>query len=266
MESIRGKVIVITGASAGIGAAAARALSLVGGKPVLVARRERELLEVAADCGPDALPIVADVTVRADVQRAFDTALSHHRRVDVWINNAGRGISRPASELTDTEFDEMMLVNVKSALYGIQAVLPHFQERGEGHIINVSSMLGRVPLAPIRSAYCAAKHALNALTATLRQELRAAYPDIHVSTVSPGVVATDFGLNALGGGVDSRSLPGAQPVEEVGEVIVDVIAHPRADVYTRPGMRERVAAYYEAEDMASLEAAMTLHLPRNDPR
>ncbi|MFN8547009.1 MAG: SDR family NAD(P)-dependent oxidoreductase [Candidatus Eisenbacteria bacterium] len=266
MESVRGKVVVITGASAGIGAATARALSMVGGRPVLVARRERELREVAAECGHEALPVVADVTLRSEVQRAFDSAIAHHGHVDVWINNAGRGISRLTSELTDDDFDEIMLVNVKSALYGVQAVLPHFQTRGHGHIINVSSMLGRVPFAPIRSVYCAAKHALNALTSTLRQELRASYPNIHVTTVSPGVVATDFGLNALGGGVDSRQLPGAQPVEEVAEVILDVIAHPHADVYTRPGMRERVAAYYAAEDMAVNESAMTLQLPRPDPR
>jgi short-subunit dehydrogenase len=139
----------------------------------------------------------------------------------------------------------------------MQAVLPHFKERGRGHIINISSMLGRMPLFPPRSAYSAAKHALNALTASLRMELRAEFPDIHVSTVSPGVVVTEFGVNALGGGADSRALPSAQPVEEVAQVIWDVVEHPRADVYTRPGMREAAAAYYAAEDMGAAEAAPT---------
>jgi NAD(P)-dependent dehydrogenase (short-subunit alcohol dehydrogenase family) len=115
-------------------------------------------------------------------------------------------------------------------------------------------MLGRVPFATVRSAYCAAKHALNALTACLRVDLRERYPEIHVSTVSPGAVATEFGLRALGGGPDSRRLPNAQPVEEVAAVIVDLIEHPRADVYTRPGMREAVAGYYAEEDMAAAEA------------
>jgi len=88
-------------------------------------------------------------------------ALAKFGHIDVWVNNAGRGISRLVSELTDEDIDEMMLVNVKSALYGMQAVLAHFGERGSGRIINVSSMLGRVPFAPIRSAYPASKHALN---------------------------------------------------------------------------------------------------------
>jgi len=132
-------------------------------------------------------------------------------------------------------------------------VLPHFQERGRGHLINVSSMLGRVPFVAARSAYSASKHALNALTASLRLELRDHWPAIHVSTVSPGVVATDFGLNALGGGPDSRALPMAQPVEEVAQVIEELIDHPRADVYTRPGMQQMVIDYLGAPDMAEAE-------------
>ncbi len=194
------------------------------------------------------------MTRRADVERILAAALERFAQVDVWVNNAGRGITRPVSQLSDEDFDEMMRVNAKAALYGMQVVLPHFQARGRGHIINVSSMLGRVPYVAARSAYNAAKHALNALTANLRMELRERWPAIHVSTVSPGVVATEFGAHALGGGADSRQMPNAQPVEEVAGVIVDLIEHPRADVYTRPGMREWAASYYAAEDMAAAEA------------
>lgn len=250
------RVVVITGASGGIGAAVARAVARAGGRPVLAARRDKELREAAAACGGEALAVVADVTRRQDVERILDQAIERFGRVDVWINNAGRGISRPVAELTDAEFDEMMLVNVKSALYGMQVALPHFESRGRGHIINISSMLGRVPFAPIRSAYCAAKHALNSLTASLRMDLRASFPNIHVSTVSPGVVATEFGIHALGGGIDSRQMPMAQSVDEVAEVVLGVIENPRADVYTLPGMRERVAAYFAAEDMAAAEASL----------
>lgn len=255
------KVVVITGASAGIGAELAELVGREGGSPVLVARREKELNEVAARSGPRALPVVADVTRRADVERALATALGRFGRVDVWVNNAGRGISRPVSQLTDEDFDEMMLVNVKSALYGMQAVLPHFKERGEGHILNVSSMLGRVPFAPIRSAYAASKHALNSLTANLRMELRATHPDIHVTAVHPGVVATGFGLNARHGGMDSRALPNAQSAAEVARIIADVIEAPRADVYTRPGAREMVASYYAAEDLGALETQPPFVMP-----
>jgi NAD(P)-dependent dehydrogenase (short-subunit alcohol dehydrogenase family) len=197
---------------------------------------------------------VADVTRRADVTRAFDETMRAFGHVDVWVNNAGRGISRPVSQLTDEDVDAMIQMNVKSVLYGMQAVLPHFKERGRGQIVNVSSMLGRVPFAPIRSAYAASKHAMNALTANLRMELRAQWPNIHVTCVHPGVVATEFGLNSLHGGMDSRTLPGAQTADEVAEVIVGAIEKPRADVYTREGAQQMVVAYYSAEDMAEAES------------
>jgi NADP-dependent 3-hydroxy acid dehydrogenase YdfG len=243
-------VVIITGASSGIGAALAQALARRGASLVLVARREQALAAVARACGDRATAVVADVTRRADVERAVEGAVGRFGRIDVLVNNAGRGISRSPSELTDEDIDEMMRVNVKSVLYGVQAVLPHFKARGTGHVINVSSMLGRMPFATARSAYCGAKHFLNALTATLRDEVRQTHPDIQFSIVSPGVVYTDFGLHAFHGGVDSRSIPGGQTPEEVATVIADVVESRRPDVYTREGSRERVAAYYAsvAED------------------
>jgi NADP-dependent 3-hydroxy acid dehydrogenase YdfG len=252
---MREKVIVLTGASSGIGAALAELCGARGAKLMLAARRQAELEAVAARSGTSAI-CVADVSRREDVERLQTEALAQYGHVDVWINNAGQGITALTSQLTDHDFDEMMQVNVKSVLYGMQAVLPHFKQRRAGHIINVSSLLGRVPLAHFRSAYCAAKHASNALTACLRIELRAEFPAIHVSTVSPGVVATEFGSRARGGGVDSRQIPGAQPVGEVAEVIAGVIEQPRADVYTRPQFRDMVVGYFAAEDMAGMEARM----------
>jgi NADP-dependent 3-hydroxy acid dehydrogenase YdfG len=237
-------VVVITGASSGIGAALAEHLSGRGMPVVLVARRKDVLAEVAARCDGRAHAIVADVTQRGDVRRAVEEALAAFGRIDVWINNAGRGITRMPSQLSDADIDEMMSSNVKSALYGIQEVLPHFQSRGTGHIINVSSMLGRVPFATIRSAYCGAKHFLNALTATLRDELKQSHPGIQVSLVSPGVVRTDFGLNAMHGGPDSRTFPESQSAEEVAAVIAGVIDSRLPDVYTRTGAQAMIASYY----------------------
>lgn len=253
---MNGRVIVITGASAGIGAALAEEAAREGGRVVLAARRERELGEVARRCGPGALAIVADLAARADAERLCAAALEAHGRVDVWVNNAGRGITRLVSELTDDDLDQMVAANVKTALHGMQAVLPHFKARGEGHLINVSSVLGRVPHVPVRSAYSAAKHALNALTANLRMELAETHPGICVSLVSPGVVATDFGLNALHGGVDSRALPFSQTAEEVARVILATVERRESDVYTRPQFRAQVAAYYAAEDLAEHERAL----------
>jgi NADP-dependent 3-hydroxy acid dehydrogenase YdfG len=256
------RVVVITGASAGIGAALAEIVSQRGGQVVLVARREDKLAEVARKCSGETLVVAADVTKRAEVDRARDAALARFGHIDVWVNNAGRGISRSVSELHDSDIDEMVTVNVKSALYGMQTVLAHFGERGSGHIINVSSLLGRVPFAPIRSAYAASKHMLNALTANLRMELKTKMPNVHVTTVSPGVVQTEFGLNSLHGGFDSRSLPNSQTAEEVATVIADVIDKPQADIYTRPGAREMIAGYFGAEDMAAVEAGFGNPIPQ----
>jgi NADP-dependent 3-hydroxy acid dehydrogenase YdfG len=240
------KVIVITGASAGIGAAAASHLAGQGHSVVIVARRQHELDRVAAECHGRGQAIVADVARRADVRRVVDGALARFGRIDVWINNVGQGITRQPSQLTDEDIDQVMQINVKSALYGMQEVLPHFKSRNDGHIINVSSLLGRMPFAVIRSAYCGAKHFLNALTITFRAEVQATHPGIQVSIVSPGVVRTDFGLNAIHGGPDSRSFPESQSAEEVASVIAEVVALRTPDAYTRRGSQERVAGYYAA--------------------
>ncbi|MDD4858177.1 MAG: SDR family NAD(P)-dependent oxidoreductase [Candidatus Krumholzibacteria bacterium] len=239
-------VVTITGASSGIGAALARHLAQIPTRLVLVARRQDALEGVAKACGGDTLVIAADVTRREEVRRVVQESIARFGRIDVWVNGVGQGISRAPSQLTDEDIDEMVRVNVKSALYGMQEVLPHFKSRGSGHVINVSSMLGRVPFVMARSAYNGAKHFLNSLTADFRAEVQAAYPGIQFSLVSPGVVRTDFGLNALHGGADSRQFPGSQSPEEVASVIAGVIASRQPDVYTRPGAQAQVAAYYAA--------------------
>ncbi|HEV8148760.1 MAG TPA: SDR family oxidoreductase [Gemmatimonadales bacterium] len=239
------KVVVITGASSGIGAALAELLASRGAAVVLVARREPALQAVAARCGEAALAIVGDMTRRHDVRRAVSRALERFGRIDVWVNNVGQGITRPPSQLSDDDIDEMMRVNLKSALYGMQEVLPHFISRGEGHLINISSMLGRIPASSYRSAYNGAKHFLNALTANFRSEVQEKHPGIQVSLVSPGVVRTEFGRNARHGGPDSRELPSSQSPEEVATVIAGVIESRRPDVYTRSGAHDRVVDYFD---------------------
>jgi short-subunit dehydrogenase len=253
------KVIVITGASAGIGAVLARQLAARGDQLMLAARSAAELRQVARACGRDTFFYTTDVTRRQDVLRLRDEALRTFDHVDVWINNAGRGITRQVLDLTDEDFDEMMTVNVKSALYGMQAILPHFKERGQGHLINVSSFLGRVPLATFRSAYNAAKSALNALTANLRMDLAAEYPNIHVSLVMPGAVSTGFAANALHAPESARAMTGAQTPEEVAEAMLALIDQPQPEIYTNPDVQlEQVRRYYT--DIAAFEAGL-----RNQP-
>jgi short-subunit dehydrogenase len=260
---MKDKVIVITGASSGIGEALAKVCAARGAKLVLAARREAELVAVAKPL--NAMFVVADVTKRADNERIRDHAMKLGG-LDVWVANAGRGISKPVADLTDGDIDDMMLTNFKSVLYGVQAVLPHMKQQKRGHIIAVSSMLGRISLAPIRSAYSASKAAVNSLMASLRLELKPEFPEIHVSTVMPGVVATDFGKNALHGGPDSRAMPMAQPVDEVAQVIADLIDKPRAEVYSRPEMQQLAARYYSADDVAVVESQPPFGMIGRPPR
>ena len=255
-------VAVITGASSGIGAALARRLAPNRFKLVLAARRADALRAVAADCGGECRSVVADVTRRDDVTRLRDEAIAAFGNVDVWVNNAGRGINASVLELTDEQFDQMMAVNVKSALYGMQVIVPHFQHRGRGHMINVSSFLSRVPIATYRSAYNAAKAALNALTANLRMDLRKSYPEIHVSLVMPGMVTTEFARNALGGtpavtwaSGGSGSGPQIQTADDVAAAIEALIAAPREEIYTQRGQPDTVVRYFQ--DVGAFERELS---------
>lgn len=258
---VKSGLVVITGASGGIGAALARTLAREGRPLVLAARRQRELEGVAVETrelgSPKTLAVSIDVTRRDQVLELRDTALAEFAGIDVWVNNAGRGITRSVLDLTDEDIDEMIAVNLKSAIYGMQAAIPHFIERGEGHLINVSSFLGRVPIASFRSVYSASKAALNSLTSNLRMDLRD-YPNIHVSLVMPGVVTTDFARNVRGEARPpiSAGAPGASPMnaqtpEEVANKIAEVIRNPVAELYTNPASGEIARRYYA--DVAAFE-------------
>jgi len=254
------KHIVITGASGGIGAALAMQLGAQGHRLALAARREAELRAVASRAGSGAIVLPTDVTSRTDVERLRDRAIAELGHVDVWVNNAGRGITKPVLELTDEELDQMITINVKSALYGMQAIVPHFQERGAGHLVNVSSFLGRVPIATYRSAYNAAKAGVNALTANLRVDLRERWPVIHVSLVMPGIVATDFPTQALHGGepwtVGQRVGPQVvQSAEEVATLMAQLLEKPRAELYTNPASAEVAQRYYADVEAFEAQAA-----------
>jgi short-subunit dehydrogenase len=271
--NLKSRVVVITGASSGIGAALARNLAAGGARLVLAARRDRELQQIAEEAlslgAEGALAVTVDVTRRDQVFGLRDKAIAEFGKIDVWVNNAGRGITRPVLELTDEDVDDMISVNVKSALYGIQAAIPHFIERGEGHLINISSFLGRVPIASVRSVYSAAKAALNSLTANLRMDL-SAYPGVHVSLIMPGMVSTEFARHARGASPSASLTPPASPMmaqtaEEVATRIADVIRNPAAEVYTNPASAELARKYFA--DVAAFEERVTQpHPPTDRPR
>src|SRR5690242_3646244 len=248
------KTIVITGASAGIGEGVAHRLARDGHRLVLAARQRGRLDAVAAEAtrlgAAGTLVVETDVTRRTDIEQLSRAAIDAFGSYDVWINNAGRGITRSVQQLTDEDLDAIFAVNVKSVVYGMQVAVEHFKQRGSGQIINVSSFLGRVPLATFRSAYNAAKAAVNALTANLRMELRVSHPDIRVTLVMPGVVGTWFGRNAIGSPPDTPmySGPHVQAVEDVADIFARVIEQPVAEVYTNPASAEMARRYFEDVD------------------
>jgi NADP-dependent 3-hydroxy acid dehydrogenase YdfG len=243
------KVVVITGASSGIGAALARQLGSRGDLVVLAARRSELLNKIASEIGPNAIAVVTDVTRRGEVERLRDAALKKFGHVDVWVNNAGRGINKTTENLTDEDVRGILDVVLMSVIYGSQSILPHFKERKEGHIVNVSSFLGRVPLLSYRSIYNASKSAVNVLSANLRMDLRRDYPGIHISVIMPGIVDTPFhqvagpGLPVKAGGFMGPTR--VESAEEVAKKIVEVIEHPAAETYMSPSSAELVGAYFK---------------------
>lgn len=249
------KVIVLTGASAGIGKEAAKKLAARGDYLMIAARSYQELRQVARECGRDTFPFTTDVTRRQDIDRLREEAIRTFDHVDVWINNAGRGIAKPILDVTDKDIDEIMAVNLRSVLYGMQTIMPHFKERGAGHIINVSSGLGRLPFASARSIYSAAKSAVNSITTSARLDVQREYPNINISLLIPGPVATDFAKNSLYGEEITGSMPNVQTAEEVADALIDLIDHPIAERYTNPTIQKPALMAY-LNDIDAFEARM----------
>jgi NADP-dependent 3-hydroxy acid dehydrogenase YdfG len=189
---IEGKVIVITGASSGLGEAAARHLAEEGARVVLAARRT-ERLEALADeiteSGGEALPVTTDVTERKQVQALVDAAVEKFGRIDVMLNNAGIMPASRLDRLKVDEWDQMIDVNLKGVLYGIAAALPYMREQSSGHIINVASDAGH-KVHPTEAVYAATKHAVRALSEGLRQEVKPY--GLRTTIISPGAVESEL--------------------------------------------------------------------------
>jgi NADP-dependent 3-hydroxy acid dehydrogenase YdfG len=191
--NIEGKVVVITGASSGLGESTARFLAANGAKVVLGARRKDRIdalvKEINAN-GGSALGFKTDVTKRGDVDALVKGAMDKHGRIDVIVNNSGIMSISPMSAVKVEEWDRMIDVNIKGLLYGVAAVLPIMQKQKQGHIINIASVVGFKVFAPGGSVYSATKFAVRALTEGLRVETRA--DNIRCTIISPGAVATEL--------------------------------------------------------------------------
>lgn len=189
-ENISGKVVVITGASSGLGAETARHLAKQGAMLVLGARRLDRLEMLASELGLDKKAIVqTDVTERNQVKALVDRAVELHGRIDVMLNNAGLMPSSMLDKLKVDEWDRMIDVNIKGVLYGIAAALPYMQSRKAGQIINVSSVAGH-KVGPGGAVYAGTKWAVRAISEGLRQEVKPW--NIRTTIVSPGAVATEL--------------------------------------------------------------------------
>ena len=190
MNNIQDKIILITGASSGIGEATARHLAELGAKVMLGARRVDRLdaiVKALTDAGHAAVSRKLDVTDRRDCQAFVDFALQTHGRIDVMVNNAGVMPLSPLASLKVDEWDRMVDVNIKGVLYGIAAALPVFKRQGGGQFVNVSS-IGAHRVSPTAAVYCATKFAVNAISEGLRQESE----DVRVTVISPGVTTSDL--------------------------------------------------------------------------
>ena len=189
---IENKVVVITGASSGLGEATARHLAAQGATVVLGARRADRIEALAEEltaAGHRARAVPTDVTDRDQVRHLVDTAVEEFGRVDVMLNNAGLMPLAPLERLKLDEWDQMIDVNIKGVLYGIAAALPHMKEQRSGHIINVSSVYGHV-VDPGATVYCATKFAVRALSEGLRREVKPY--NIRTTVISPGAVSTEL--------------------------------------------------------------------------
>ncbi|MFE2738289.1 SDR family oxidoreductase [Streptomyces sp. NPDC059349] len=191
MSGITGKVVAITGASSGIGEATALLLAERGARLVLGARRSERLEELVArieKAGGEAVQIRTDVTRPDDVRALVGLADERFGRLDVLISNAGVGTISPLDDLRTAEWDHMVDVNIKGVLHGIGAALPVFRAQGGGHFVTTASTAA-FRVAPAMAVYAGTKIAVRAICEGLRQE---AGPTVRVSTVSPGVIDTDF--------------------------------------------------------------------------
>jgi NAD(P)-dependent dehydrogenase (short-subunit alcohol dehydrogenase family) len=260
---MKGRVVVVTGASSGIGRAAALRFADHGAALVLFARREAALDDVAGQCrerGADTLVVAGDVTDAEVVDRLARTAAGRFGRIDVWVNNAAVNLFAPIEEAPVALWHRVVETNLFGTYHGMRAALPWMREQGHGVVINVASVLGRMA-SPYQSAYVASKYGIRGLSNSARQELRE-LPGVAVCAVLPGPIDTPLFHHA--GNYSGRAIKPIKPVidaDRVAKTIVSCAIRPRREVavgasskqmlgFARlvPGLVERIAARQVARD------------------
>jgi len=240
-----GKVVAVTGASMGIGEAIARIFADRGASVVLLSRDASRAEAARGRVGHTdrTLALSCDVRNREEIDRVLSLTLHHFERIDVWINNAGHGLLDSVAQLDMTACRETFDTNFFGAVESMLAVIPVMKQQGAGTIINISSVAGHIPL-PFHAVYSATKFAMNAFGKAARVELKSF--GIHVMTVCPGYVRTDFGANALRGqevrtvrpstvrGISAQRVARAVwhgYIKQKREVIVPWVMHPVVKLY-----------------------------------
>ncbi|MEU0402833.1 SDR family NAD(P)-dependent oxidoreductase [Streptomyces sp. NPDC006197] len=242
-----GTVVVVTGASSGIGRAVAAAFAARGARLVLAARSTDVLAQVAGRCAgahprAEAVAVTADVTDFAATERVARTAVDRFGRIDIWVNAAGVGLLGRLDRVPPADVRRLWETNVLGAFHGARAALPVMRRQGGGILIDVSSVLGGAVVAPYMGAYAASKAALVTLDETLRQELRLSGDTgdtgVEVCTILPAGVDTPFFRHAANHtGRRLRSLPAVATPQRVARAVVRTAARPRRRVHVGPGSR-----------------------------
>jgi len=245
---IKDKIVIITGASSGIGYATALSLAREGAKLVVGARRTDRLESLVKEIEENNGEILSqklDVTKKSDCDDLVNIAIKKWGKVDVLINNAGLMPLSFVKNLKVDEWDQMIDVNIKGVLYCTAAVLPHMRESKSGHIINISSVAGRI-VFPAGSVYCATKHAVTAFSEGLRQEL-SPRNNIRVTTIEPGVVSTELTNTitdeSLEKFVESSKKMEALKAEDIASAIIFAVNAPNHvsinEILVRPTTQDR---------------------------
>lgn len=231
--NIKDKVVLITGASEGIGKALALKLSAAGARLVLAARSDDKIKALAARL-PGALGLHADLRVPEDIKAMIEATIRERGRIDILVNNAGQGMYGPVEHIDVEQYKDVMELNVYGVLRAMQAAIPHMRKAGGGMILNVSSRVSKNAF-PSLGAYASTKYALNALSLTARAEL--AKDRIVVCVMHPKMTATRFGENAMGSRPSyagaatpaGPAAPEADSAEAVADRILELIASEEAE-------------------------------------
>jgi short-subunit dehydrogenase len=237
-KQIKDKVVLLTGASSGIGRATALLLAGQGARLSLVARRNEKLKEVADEIeakGGQALAIKADVTKSDEVKKAVDETLREFKGIDILINNAGGGAAIPVQELTEAEVRGLWELNFMGTFYFIKALLPYFLEKKSGHIINVATSAALRPL-PLYGAYCASKAAVIAFSESLRSELIGT--GVKLTIVYPFITQSEF-YDVVKNKSRGRGdvIGPVQTAETVARVILRSVRRQPPQAFTLPGIK-----------------------------